>query len=68
MWKKSEELIKKNINDQLETITGYLNDRLTNSSFSKVSKTSRNSDVTAEIDDERVEFERVLVSLNVSYR
>jgi hypothetical protein len=68
MWKKSEELIKKNINDQLETITGYLNDRLTNSSFSKVSKTSRKNDVTAEIDDKRVEFERVLVSLNVSYR
>jgi hypothetical protein len=68
MWKTTNELTRNNLSYQLATITEYLNDRITNSSFSKISKTNRNSNIAVEVEAERAEFEIVLNSLNRSLK
>jgi hypothetical protein len=62
IWKTTEGLVEMDIDHQLVSIIIFLNDRKTSSSLSKVSKTSRNNNISAEIDAKEA------VSLNKSLK
>ncbi len=58
----AKERFKIDIQNRMTSINKYLEDRITSSSSSRYAKISKNN----EIESERNEFERVLVSLNKS--